>query len=151
MKNFVDCNSDFRFDGVNDYQISKEEMLKQLNESIESGLVVDQELGVFIKNNYGALVGFCPENCSTINDVLKYTLLDFDRKIVGKPTAKEKIKGLFDSKDSLYDPYFGYQKLVEDGYDLVIGPGCVVYGEHWDKAIYCRNYEEILSRSNSKG
>ncbi len=143
---FVDCNSNFRFNGVTDYRVSEDVLTRQLDESIESGLIVDRDLGVFIRDNYGALVGFCPDNCMTIEDVLKFTLVDWHRKVVGKPSIKEKIREIKDGDNLPYGPYFGYDKLVDAGLDLVVGPGCTVFGEHWNKAVYCRNYEEILNR-----
>ena len=81
--------------------------------------------------------------------MLTYTLLDFNRKTVGKPTIRKKINEFISGDNFRYDAYFGYQRLVNDGYDLIIGPGCSVYGEQWPKAIYCRNYEEILNKSKS--
>ena len=146
---FVDCNSRLRFDGFSNVEASEEMMLKQLNESIESGLVVDREAGIFIRDGYGALVGYCPENCSTIEDALKYTFLDRNRKVVGKPTVGEKIREIISGYNLQSDPIYAYQKLVDEGYDLVLGPGCAVYGEQWSKAIYCRNYDEILENSKN--
>lgn len=125
-------------------------MLEQLKESIKSGLVPDYEAGIFIKENYGALVGFCPENCITIEDVLGYTQVDFKRKNAGKPTIKGKIREFINGDNLPFNEYFGYKKFVDEGYDLVIGTGCVVHGQKWPKAVYCRNYEEILSNLNEK-
>lgn len=151
MLHFMDCNSRFRFDEMHDFEITEEMMLEQLNESMESGLILDRETGIFIRDGYGALVGFCPENCSTIEDVLKYTLLDWNRKVVGKPTVKEKIREVMNGENLPFDPYYEYHKLVDEGYDLVLGPGCAVYGQQWSKAVYCRNYEQILENSKSNG
>ncbi len=153
MLHFMDCNSKIRFDFeiMNDSEISEEMMQKQLNESIESGLIADREAGIFIRDGYGALVGFCPENCSTIEDVLKFTLLDWNRKTAGKPTLKEKIREIIKGNNFPFDPYYEYQELVDEGYDLVLGLGCAVYGQQWGKAVYCRNYDEILEKSKSNG
>lgn len=133
-----------------DYEVSEEIMLRQLRDSIESGLIPDRELGIFIKEGYGALVGCCPANCSSIEDALNYTCLDFNRKSAGRTTIKERLREFMDRDNFPVAPYFGYQQLVNEGYDLVIGPGCEVYGEHWDKAIYCRNYIEILNARNKR-
>lgn len=149
MLNFIDCNSRFRSDEYTDVQISEEMMLEQLNESIESGLLPDREAGIFIREGYGALVGFCPDNCETIEDVLEYTLNDWNRKTVGKPTLGEKIREVVNGDNLPFEPYYGYSKLVDEGYDLVLGPGCAVYGQQWNKAVYCRNYEELLENSKS--
>ena len=150
MCHFVDCNTNYRYSGLDtrpDMEISEEMVLKQLNESVESGLVADRERGIFIREGYGALVGICPENCTTLDDVLKFTSNDFNRGVIGKPTIKEKLKEVITGNHLLKDPYFSYQKLVDEGYDLVLGPGCMVYGQQWNKAIYCRNYEEILENN----
>ena len=155
MSQFIDCNSRYRYDDSGsfceeDIKVSKEVVIKQLNESIDSGLIVDCEAGIFIKEGYGALIGFCPDNCSTIDDVLNYTIPDWERKTAGKPTIKEKIREIKDGENLPFDPYFGYKKLVDNGYDLVIGPGGMVYGERWNKAVYCKNYQTILNRENNK-
>ncbi len=150
MLKFINCNSNPRFDGAMDFRAPESIMLEQLNESIESGLIPNHEQGIFIRYGYGALVGFCPENCTTIEDALRFTFADFNRKVVGRPTIKERICELINGDYLLTNPYFGYAKMVEEGYDLVLGPGCVVYGEKWSKAIYCRNYDEILENSNKK-
>ena len=42
------------------------------------------------------------------------------------------------------EPYFLYGKYITEGYDLIIGPGCIANGDLWEKAIYCVNYLEIL-------
>ena len=145
MLHFIDCNSRVRFEDIFNFEITEETLEKQLSESIESGLMPDRENGIFLKDGYGALVGFCPNNCSTIDEAIKYTLLDKKRKTVGKPTAMERIREVITGEnlpfDVPYDPYYGYHKLIEEGYDLVVGPGCVVNGQQWEKAIYCRNYE----------
>ena len=142
---FMDCNSRYRQDDSGsfceeDIEISKEVLLKQLNESIDSGLIVDCEAGIFIKEGYGALVGFCPDNCSTVSDVINYTIPDWKRKTVGKPTIREKIREIMSGENLPFGPYFGYKEMSESGYDLVIGPGGMVYGQKWNKAVYCRNY-----------
>ena len=149
MYNFIDCNSSFRkYDSAASGYISEEVFLRQLQDSVESGLIPDREKGIFIREGFGALVGWCPENCKTIEDAINYSTADFNRKTVGKPTVKEKISE-FIHNDITDNFYFNYNKMLQDGYDLVIGPGCSVYGEKWGKAIYCRNYEEILNRPES--
>lgn len=146
MAKFINCNDRLRDDesSYGPYEISQEELEKELDESVKSGLLVDYENGIFIKEGYGALVGFCPKNCLTLDDILKYTHNDFNRKVVGKPTFKEKLKEVASRNIIGNDLYFNYQKLVDEGYDLVIGPGCVVHGQKFDRAIYCQNYKEIL-------
>lgn len=94
MSHFVKCNTRYKYSGTDtmpDVEIPEEMILKQLEESVKSGLLVDQERGIFIKEGYGALVGICPENCATLDDALKYTADDFDRTIVGRPTMKQKL------------------------------------------------------------
>lgn len=150
MHYFIECNTRYRNYGTEtDIEISEEMMKEQLEESIKSGLIVDQERNIFIKEGYGALVGICPENCATLNDALKYTANDFDRATVGRPTMKQKIQEIVSGNYLLTDPYFPYQKLIDKGYDLVLGPGCMVYGQKWIKAIYCQNYEEILENNKT--
>lgn len=150
MKHFMDCNSNIRYDGISDYCASEELILRQLEESTKSGLVPNRELGIYTRDGYGALVGYCPDNCISLEDVVNYTYQDFGRETVGKPTIKEKIKEVVNRDGIPADSYFGYKSLIADGYELIIGPGCDVNGEHWNKAIYCRNYEEILNRDNNK-
>lgn len=155
MNSFVNAYDTTRFypdASLGIYEITEEEMLKNLKQSIESGLMLDEDAGIFIKEGYGALVGGCPSNCSTIDDAIKFTMADYDRKIVGKPTVKEKLTEIMNRDTHLFtDPIFEYKELIEKGYDLVLGPGCVVNGKIWDKAVYCRNYEEILENIKSEG
>ena len=146
----MDCNSNFRSDDISSVYISEELVLKQLQDSVKSGLIPDRESGIFLRDGYGALVGVCPANCKTIKDVLKHSTADFRRKMAGKLTIREKIRE-FINQDLTDNIYFNYKEMVEDGYDLVIGPGCNVHGQQWPRAIYCRNYEEILNQSKSNG
>ena len=133
--------------------VSDEQHLKELKESIESGLIVDEENKVFVKEGYGALVGKCPDNCNSMEDLLSFSSYDRDRKAVGKPTIsermKEKLKEL-KGEYNLENYYAGFQMLIDEGYDLVVGPGCSFYGNKVEKAIYCRNYQEMIEKENSR-
>lgn len=142
---FIKCNNRIR-DDFFVYELSDSEYEKQMNESIKSGLIPNYEDDIFVREGYGALVGFCPSNCSTIEDLTNFTVLDFNRNTVGKPTIKEKIKEIVGRNNLSCDPYYNYNRILEEGYDLVIGPGGFVNGENWDKAVYCRNYEDILEQ-----
>lgn len=144
MNHFANCNDRLRYDGFSDYKVSEEQFLRELKESIDSGLIPDQERGIFIKEGYGALVGFCPENCHSIEDVISYSSADWNRQTVGKPTIGERAREVING-ELTDNTYFGYKNIVKEGYDLIIGPGCSVYGQQWGKAIYCRNYQQILN------
>ena len=146
MNHFINSNSKSRNDEHGNYEISETDFLKELKQSIESGLVVDSETGIFIRKGYGALVGVCPSNCNTIQELINYTYNDFHRKKVGKPTLMEKLHEIKNDSTIMTSPHFGYKEYMDEGYDLVIGPGCYVNGEKWEKAVYCKNYLEIMER-----
>ena len=42
------------------------------------------------------------------------------------------------------------ENYVKEGADLVIGPGCKVEGLQYDKAVYCRNYKEMVAKINAQ-
>ena len=144
MNHFADCNSKLRYDGFSDYEVSEEQFLRELKDSIDSGLIPDQERGIFIKEGFGALVGFCPDNCYSMEDVLSYSSADWHRQTVGKPSIGERAREVING-ELTDNNYFGYKKMVQEGYDLVLGPGVKVYGQQWGKAIYCKNYQQILN------
>ena len=167
MTNFVDCNSKTRLimleaTAIDDIiEISEKQFIEELEKSIASGLIPDLEKGIFVREGYGALVGEVPSNCKNLEELLKFTEDDFGRKVVtGKPeTIEEWRKKWGYSKDvakamqmsfpfieAQSPPLFHhYNHLIsEKGYDLVIGPGCSVHGETWGRAVYCRNYLQVL-------
>ena len=41
MTEFINCNSNLRTDGMFDFEVSDELALKQLNDSVKSGLIPD--------------------------------------------------------------------------------------------------------------
>ena len=156
MAHFVDCNTRERTRSkyiIDDYKITEKQFFEEMKKSIDSGLLIDIERGIYIKEGYGALVGICPENCHSLEDLFKFTGADFNRKIVtGKPQTRREWKADVDATVGPYckiqlPPRFYYKHLAEeDGYDLVIGPGGSVKGVTWNKAVYCRNYLQILEQ-----
>lgn len=164
MVYFIDCNTISRPRGsgrcstLEDcYKITEEEYLDQLLKSYKSGLVADGDKGIYLKEGFGALVDFCPDNCSTLEELLNFTASDFYRE---KPTGIPITKKVWEARygkdrtylDGLQDGlYFNYKSLVEEnGYDLVIGPSCSVYGQFWNKGVYCKNYQAILDYESAK-
>ena len=148
---FIECSDRIRDDdffGV--YELSDSEYEEQMKKSIESGLIPNYEDDIFVREGYGALVGYCPSNCLTIEDLTIFTVLDFNRKTVGKPTIKEKFREIINRKIFSYEPYYGYKRILEEGYDLVIGPGGFVNGHNWGKAVYCQNYKDILEKQRKQ-
>ena len=156
MVNFVNCNSRIREDldcfGIpgTDYKLTEKQYLEELRLSIESGLLPDIEKDIFIREGHGALVGYCPDNCHTLEELLKYTSSDSNRqKVTGAPLTKKEWKDIYGTTSTYselqLEPYFPYRRYVsENGYDLVIGPGAFVNGQTFNKAVYCRNYLNII-------
>ncbi len=135
-----------------DIKVSDQENKKDIMASIASGLVLDEENDLFIKNGYGALVGFCPSNCNTIEELIKYTHADFERKTPGHPTLTERIKEMTGPYRNIRNNvYYGYHHYIEEGAELVIGPGCSWHGIVSEKAVYCKNYLEMLDQRKNKG
>lgn len=122
----------------------------EMAESEKSGLFPDLAHNIYVREGFGALVGWCPDNCSTLAQLLNYNPYHRLRKIPDKPTLLELIKEfrIRIADNTLFNnpPYYNtYKKKFEkDGMDLVIGPGGYVEGEYWEKAVYCRNYRELL-------
>lgn len=126
---FIKCNNISTGEG--NFFNSETEYLENLKKSIESGLEPDENLDIFVKVGYGALVGFCPSSCETIDQLLNYSFNNSNNV----------------NKNSNIPDYFGYKGDISSGADLVIGPGCSVRGKTWEKAVYCRNYKEILMKN----
>lgn len=143
MNHFFSCNSRYVQVPYGDGQevvVSEKTKNEYLKQSIQSGFIIDQENDIYIRKGYGAVVGACPDNCNTINDVLNFTVFDWNRKKVGHPTLKQRLLG-----EVTTDPYYPYNKfMTEDGYDLVIGPGGYIDGIKVNKLVYCKNYLDIL-------
>ena len=59
---FIDFNYDIRTVDFYALAIDRAEILRELSYSIKSGLTVDIERGILIKEGYGAVVGCCPDN-----------------------------------------------------------------------------------------
>ena len=118
-------------------ELEEDTYLNELKESVESGLVPIPELDLFVREGYGALVCGCPEKCKTLEQFLNYRKKDmfFDLRDPKGFFVGEKIYG-------------DYSKDIEEGAELVIGPGCKVLGNTLSKAIYCKNYEEMLMKQN---
>lgn len=173
---FINCNSKNRYNPISVYTINETEWNKQINESENSGLKPIYEKNIFVKDGYGALVGYCPENCQTIDELINYTWQDFHRNTPGNPTFTEKYaeilylinlkmkyygsikKGIFGKNDQWIFDYsensktknlklFIYDELQKNGYKLIIGPGCYANGILYNKAIYCENYDEIIDNN----
>ena len=135
----------------NEMEITDEEWEMQMDESEKSGLIPDFEHNIYVREGYGALVGICPDNCSTLEQLFNYTRYDRIRKVAGKPTLLEylleirvriKYRELFRNFDG---DYFGYKEIFEkEGMDLIIGPGGCFEGEYSKKAVYCQNYKKLL-------
>lgn len=105
---------------------------------------MDTENDIYVREGYGAVVGACPDNCENISDVVKFTMYDFNRKKVGESSLVDKILG----RDKYTKPYYGYGKLLEEGYDLLVGPGGAINGQVANKLVYCKNYLDILNAEN---
>lgn len=101
--------------------------------------------GLFIRKGYRAILGYCPEKCEIIEELLIFSFNDFKRKSICKPTIIERIREHLDQMQYENSPHYDYKEYFAQDYDLIIGSGGVVNGETWKKAVYCRNYEEILS------
>lgn len=133
-------------------EVSDQGNYEDIKTAIASGLVLDKENDLFIKEGYGALVGFCPSNCNTIEELIKYTHADFNRKTPGKPTLIERITEMTGPYRIIRnDVYYGYHHDIEEGAELVIGPGCSWHGIFPEKAVYCKNYLEMLEQRKNKG
>lgn len=123
--NFASCNTKTRYDDFT-YQplkITDDCYLRELKESVESGLVPVPELDIFVREGYGALVGRCPTECKNL-------------------------KELFNYKRTNSGAFFGYERYANEGAELVIGPGCKLYGQNFEKAVYCKNYKEMIEKRN---
>lgn len=136
---FISCTDRTRYDRVasHPYVIMEGKYLSELKESLESGLIPVPELDVFVREGYGALVGRCPSECKTLEQLYQYNP---DLSIV------EKLKNALTGKKN--ESIFDYENYVKEGADLVIGPGCKVEGLQYDKAVYCRNYKEMIEKMN---
>ena len=143
MKHFFSCNDMYKqvpYGNGQEVKISDEQKKNYLEQSIQSGFIVDQENDIYIREGYGAVVGACPDNCNNIADVINFTVYDWNRKKVGHPTFMQKILG-----ETTKEPYYPYGKfMTEEGYDLVVGPGGYINGEFANKLVYCQNYLDIL-------
>lgn len=138
---FVNCNSKTRFDDFTymPFEITEECYLRQLKESLESDIVPFPELDVFVKEGYGALVGGCPLECETLEQLFQYN---------PNLSLIERLKNTLTGKKN--KSVFGYEDYVKEGADLVIGPGCTANGIHYNKAVYCRNYKEMVAKINAQ-
>ena len=132
---FIMCNNISRNEEI---FVSKEKHSKDLQQSIKSGLIPDLDLNLFVKSGYGALVGFCPPNCDTIEQLLNYSMHEYSKLNISQITAVP------DTLD-----IFGYKSDIENGAELVIGPSCSIRGEIWEKAVYCKNYREMLYKESN--
>jgi hypothetical protein len=167
---FVNTNHRARWTDFDDeIQISFDQWKRELTMSAKSGLIPDLSNNIYVREGYGALVGWCPDNCSTLKQLFNYTKDDKFLEVAGSPNLKELLLKLFllITRGELFeeisyrmldlaatiisgekiedDDYFGYKKkVIEEGMDLVIGPGGYVEGDIWDKAVYCRNYKQVL-------
>ena len=155
--NFIRPSFKWRFVGLTipDIKVSDQENKNDIMASIASGLVLDEENDLFIKNGYGALVGFCPSNCNTIEELQRTRFSKYiqsDRKVPGHPTLTERIKEMTGPyRIFRNDVYYGYHRYIEEGAELVIGPGCSWYGDVSEKAVYCKNYLEMLEPRKNRG
>lgn len=140
--NFINCNSRTRYDRVvhNPYVIMEEKYLRELKESIESGLIPNTELDLFIMDGYGALVGPCPLRCQSLKQLFKYT---------PDLSMREKLISILDGTKP-EKTYSHYEEYYNEGAQLVIGPGCKVNGMEYEKAIYCKNYQEMIEKNKIK-
>ena len=153
--NFFNTNHRARWTEFDDeIQITDEQWKKELADSEKSGLIPDLEHDIYVREGYGALVGICPNNCSTLEQLFNYSKYDMNRKIAGKPTLLSFLSEVLDRisyvpgcgfffRDS--NDYYGYKKKSEkEGMDLVIGPGGYIQGYYWEKGVYCQNYKQLL-------
>ena len=152
---FINVNNKMRWTEFDfEIQITDEQWKKELADSEKSGLILDLEHDIYIREGYGALVGGCPKNCSTLEQLFNYTKYDINRKIAGKPTLRSFLSEIRDRFVYIpgcgftlleFNDYYGYKKKAEEeGMDLVIGPGGYIEGNYYEKAVYCRNYKELL-------
>ena len=83
MNHFFSCNSRYVQVPYGDGQevvVCEKTKNVYLKQSIQSGFIVDQENDIYIRKGYGAVVRACPDNCNTINDVVNFTIYDWNRK-----------------------------------------------------------------------
>ncbi len=151
---FKNTNHRARWNFDYEMQITDEQWEEELADSEKSGLIPDLEHNIYVREGYGALVGICPNNCSTLEQLFNYSKYDRNRKIAGKPTLLSFLSEVLDRIsyvpgygflfiDSI-DDYFGYKRKSEKGMDLVIGPGGYFQGDYFEKAVYCQNYKQLL-------
>src|SRR5574344_513937 len=124
---FKECNNckiPFGKNGIWDMYIygNSEELKKEQNRFLNSGLTIDEEKNLYYLEGYGAFINNVDNDINTVDEMLN------------KVT----------STGNLYQ-YGAYRYFDAQGYKFVIGPGIQdEYGKVNKKGLYCSNYKEIL-------
>lgn len=94
----------------------------------KNGFKIDQENDVYVRKGYGAWIFNVDDSINTIED-------------------------LFNFKDEFGNKWYKDRiiTLLDEGYDLVIGPGATTNNsEICGKGLYCKNYREIAERKKQE-
>lgn len=126
VEDFYDVNFRMVWDGAGPaIDVGPDTSKAWLKKSIQSGLTVDEEFEIFVRDSYGAVYRDCP------------------KKVVENPTAAQRLLGYKSVGEA-------YPSEVVEGAELVIGPGASIHGLEHDRLIYCRNYKEMIEKRKSK-
>lgn len=126
VEDFYDVNFRLVWDGAGPaIDVGPDTSKAWLKKSIQSGLTVDEEYEIFVRDSYGAAYGECP------------------KKVVESPTVTQRLLGYKSVEEA-------YPSEVSEGAELVIGPGASIHGLEHDRLIYCRNYKEMIEKGKDK-
>ncbi len=129
MKGFIRCNTLSRNLSVHDnnYQYIDHddfEKYRRWDFMRKAGISPYPEFNFYVSNEFGAWMGNINSNIKNVVELLELNQIDLD-------TVKE----------------IPYIEFIEEGYELVIGPGVPeTDGKIHGNGVYCKNWFDILER-----
>ena len=107
------------------YPVNPEDENKRME---QCGFTIDRDNAIYIKEHFGAFKSNVNPKIKSIEDLRNY----YDEVLKRNP----------------YDEVI---RLMDEGYEFVLGPGAPAEnGDILGVGLYCKNYPEILERSNIK-